>query len=230
MENITKALMMAFSMMMFVIGFSYSMYLINHLLATSEVLLDTVSTTNYYDNIEVTSGANTREVSVDAIISTLYRYYKENYTVKIYDASTLLQVFDVNLEGKIAKAAADTKGVDEELVSLKNSIYNKNNNSAYLFEAPWTGSTDENTRARIDFFLHGTKGYINETLVDYSRGSPAFSNDGGFLGKYPRDTVFIESVVEYAYVGDTISTPNGLETITGNTQESSKIIITYTKK
>ena len=89
MENITKALMMAFSMMMFVIGFSYSMYLINHLLATSEVLLDTVSTTNYYDNIEVTSGANTREVSVDAIISTLYRYYKENYTVKIYDANKI---------------------------------------------------------------------------------------------------------------------------------------------
>ena len=221
MENVTKALIMAFSMMMFVIGFSYSMYLINHLMSTSEVLLDTVSASKYYDNIEVT---------VDTIASVLYRYYKENYTVKIYDGSTLLQIFDVNLEGKIARAAADTKGVDKELVSLKKSIYNKPDKPAYLFEAPWTGSTDENTRARIDFFLHGTKGYINNTLVDYSNGSPAFSNDGGFLGKYPNETIFIESVVEYAYTGDTISTANGLETITGNTQESSKIIITYTKK
>ena len=231
MENVTKALIMAFSMMMFVIGFSYSMYLINHLMSTSEVLLDTVSVSKYYDNIEVESGENTREVTVDTIASVLYRYYKENYTVKIYDGSTLLQIFDVNLEGKIARAAADTKGVDKELVSLKKSIYNKPDNPAYLFEAPWTGSTDENTRARIDFFLHGTKGYINNTLVDYRIGSSDFSsNDGGFLGKYPNETIFIESVVEYAYTGDTISTANGLETITGNTQESSKIIITYTKK
>lgn len=231
MENITKALMMAFSMMMFVIGFSYSMYLINHLMSTSEVLLDTVSASKYYDNIEVESGENTREVTVDTIVSVLYRYYKENYTVKIYQKDgTLLQIFDVNLEGKIARAAADTKGVDKELVSLKKSIYNKSDKPAYLFEAPWTGSTDENTRTRIDFFLHGTKGYINNTLVDYSNGSPAFSNEGGFLGKFQNETIFIESVVEYAYTGDTISTANGLETITGNTQESSKIIITYTEK
>lgn len=232
MENVTRAFIMAFSMLIFVIGFSYSMYLINSLTTTSNTLLSSITTTNYYDNIKV-SGANTttRDVGIDTIISTLYRYYKENYAVKIYDGDTLIQVFDVNLEGKIARAAADTRNTDSELISLKQSGYNLKNNPEYLFEAPWTGSTDEDTRARIDYFLNGTKGYINNTEVDYSRASSTgiFREEGGFIANYGSET-FIESFVEYAYEGETISTEEGVETITGNTQENTKIIITYTKK
>lgn len=235
MENITRALIMAFSMLIFVIAFSYAMYLINKATATSDVLLESITTSKYYDNIEVSgSDVATREVGIDTIIPVLYRYYKENYAVKIYDGNTLIQIFDVNLESKIARAAAYTKTgatADQELVSLKGSIYNNNGNKftspdsatrAYLFEAPWTGSTDEDTRSRIDYFLNGEKGYINNTLVDYTK-------DGGFIKKYGGET-FYESFVEYAYSGETISTENGLETITGNTQESNKIIITYTLK
>jgi len=131
----------------------------------------------------------------------------------------------------VAKAAAYTRESDKELVSLKKSIYNDNNNKAYLFEAPWTGSTDEATRTRVDYFLNGVKGYINNTQVDYSSSSPAFKNTGanGFIA-YASGKTFIESFVEYVYSGETISTANGLETITGNTQESSKIIITYKEK
>ncbi len=227
MENVTRAIIMAFSMLIFVIGFSYSMYLINSLTTTSNTLLSSVNTKNYYDNIKVSGqDTTTRDVGIDTIISTLYRYYKENYAVKIYDDDILIQVFDVNLEGKIARAAAYTKSDDKELTSLKNSIYNEKSNKAYLFEAPWTGSTDEDTRARIDFFLNGTKGYINNTLVDYSTTGPT---GGGFIANYG-DRTFRESFVEYAYEGETISTEEGVETITGNTQENSKIIITYTVK
>lgn len=249
MENLSKALILAFSMMMFVIGFTYSMYLINHLTATSEILLDTITTKNYYDNLKIadtiTDEANkdSREVTVDAIVSTLYRYYKENYAVRIYDeinyskAESLIQVFDVNLETKIARAAAFTKNAsyatdpakkasEQEMISLKNSIFNKKDKKVYLFEAPWTGSTEENTRARIDFFLRGSKGYINNTYVNYA---DMFGDGVGFLGKYKNKT-FLESFVEYAYTGETISTEDGLETITGSTQESSKIIITYRLK
>ena len=94
-----------------------------------------------------------------------------------------------------------------------------------MFEAPWTGNVEERTRARIDYFLNGTKGYINDTLVDYE----TTIGSGGFLGQYG-DKTFLESFVEYAYSGETISTANGVETITGNTQENSKIIITYKVK
>ncbi len=245
MENLSKALILAFSMMMFVIGFTYSMYLINHLTATSEILLDTITTKNYYDNLKIdetiTNNAtkDSREVTVDAIVSTLYRYYKENYAVRIYDGDELIQVFDVNLETKIARAAAFTKNTsyatdpakkasEQEMISLKKSIFNDKTKKVYLFEAPWTGSTDENTRARIDFFLRGSKGYINNTYVDYEKMFKEKSKIG-FLEMYEGKT-FLESFVEYAYTGETISTEDGLETITGSTQESSKIIITYRLK
>ena len=55
MENTTKALMLAFSMLIFVIAFSYAMYLINSLNITSKTLLSTITTNKYYDNIEVAS-------------------------------------------------------------------------------------------------------------------------------------------------------------------------------
>lgn len=244
MENITRALILAASMMLFVIGFAYSMYLVNHLMTTSEVLLDTVSTTNYYDNLEVSHGNDRREVGVDTIVSTLYRYYKERYAVKIYDdydddgEVELIQVFDLKLENEIytaSRAGALDKVIthassdkDKKIAQLSKSIYNTPSNSAYLFGAPWMGNSNEYTLARIDYFLHGTTGYINDTLVEYGK---TIEKDGkiGFLNIYSGDT-FYEEFDEYAYTGETISTANGLETITGNTQEETKIIITYTKK
>ena len=219
MENSTRALIMAFSMMMFVIGFTFSMYMINKLLSASSVLLSSVETTKYYDNIEVQDSSNTtRIVGVETIVPVLYRYYKENYSVRIMDNNTLVQLFDTGIESEMQGAANYTGDIDKEKMALANSIYNLDGNPAYMFGAPWAGSLD-NAKIRVDYFLNGTKGYINNTEVDYSR-------DGGFLSKYNGKT-FEENFVEYAYKGETISTENGLETITGSTQESNKIIITY---
>ena len=225
MENSTRALIMAFSMMMFVIGFTFSMYMINKLLSTSSVLLNSVETTNYYDNIEVVnSDTTTRKVGVETIVPVLYTYYKENYVVRILDEDeNLIQLFDTNIESQIMGAANYKGSEDKKLLSLKNSIYNKPDNKAYMWGAPWSGNLD-NAKIRVDYFLNGSSGYINNKLVDYSK-------DGGFLNycKNSNGTskTFEESFVEYAYKGETISTEDGLETITGSTQESSKIIITY---
>ena len=181
MENIARALILVFGMLMFAVGFAYSMYLINGVTTASNTLLQGISTTKYYDNIEVNSDLTTRNVGVDTIIPTLYRYYKENFAVKILkNDGDIIQLFDVNIESKIAKADAYTGTTDVELLSLKNSIYNDSNNSAYLFKAPWSGNTTENTRTRIDYFLNGTKGYINNVFVDYEKNI----GTGGFLGKY----------------------------------------------
>lgn len=216
MENVTRALIMAFSMLVFVIGFSFSMYLINKLTTTSSTLLSSINTTNYYDNIKVRGDTNkTRDVSIETIASTLYRYYKENYAVKIYidpdkdGKHKLLQVFDVSIEGKIAKAAAANQP-NEEQTSLKKSPFNDSRKRVYLFEAPWTGSTDDATRMRIDYFLNGSRGYINNTLVNYSNDSSAFKGiTGGFYGYCKQDAntnkTFEESFIEYNYTGETVS-------------------------
>lgn len=220
MENSARALIMAFSMLVFVIAFTYSIYLINKLLSTSSVLLDSVSTTNYYDNIEVIDTTNTtRKVGLETIVPVLYRYFKENYAVRIEDKNgNIIQLFDLNTETEMKSATNYTGGDPSIKTALMMSPYNDSNNKAYMFGAPWIGSLD-NAKIRVDYFLNGTKGFINNVLVDYSDG-------GGFLKKY-QNNQFIESFIEYAYKGETISTEDGLETITGNTQESSKIIVTY---
>ena len=107
MENSARALIMAFSMLMFVIGFTYSIFLINKLLSTSSVLLSSVETTKYYDNIEVQDSSNTtRRVGVETIVPVLYRYYKENYSVRILDDNdNLIQLFDTGIESKLQGAA-----------------------------------------------------------------------------------------------------------------------------
>lgn len=230
MENVTKALLMAFSMMMFVVGFSFSMYMINKVTSTSESVMSTIGTSKYYDSVEV-NDISTREVGIETIIPVLYRYYKESYTVDIYDGDTLIQKFDTTIEGEM-NSVAKKSSVSGREASLK-SAYDLNGTGnkpeAYMFGAPWTGS-NEAQKTRIDYFLSGMKGYISGVEVDYGENSPAFKNNvGGFIGKY-KETTFIESFVEYVYTGETVSTSEGIETITGSTQEKSKIVITYRVK
>ena len=43
-------------------------------------------------------------------------------------------------------------------------------------------------------------------------------------------TTFEETFIEYVYSGQTISTENGIEDLTGNTKEKNKIIIDYRAK
>lgn len=233
MENVTRAIIIASGMLMFILGLSYSMYLINRLSTTSKTLIDTIDTVKYYDNLQVTSDNTKRSVSVDTIVSTLYRYYKESYQVKIVkNDGTVLQVFDTTLEGKVARAAAyagDTSRPEYEIIN--NSIYNNPSNPAYMFEAPWNANIEEFAISRINFFLNGEKGYINNALIDYSGSSPThiFLHDGGFLENYKEKT-FKEEFVEYQYSGETISVEDGLETITGSSKEKNKILIIYTEE
>lgn len=117
-ENASQALMMAFALFVFVIALTLSMYLIGRITETAEVLTFHTDETNYYDNVAVvgTEGIE-RYVSTETVIPTLYRYYKENFCVKIYDATgvivrnssesnpVLVHVMDVNLEGRVESAS-----------------------------------------------------------------------------------------------------------------------------
>ena len=98
MENAVDAIKMAFGMMVFVIAMSATMYLFNAVSSTSQVLLYAADETNYYDNIQIDKAAGdsitTRKVNVETIIPTLYRYYKENFAVQIYNQSgKMVQIF-----------------------------------------------------------------------------------------------------------------------------------------
>lgn len=224
MENAVEAMKMAFGMIVFVLALSASMYLLNTATSTSKILLYYADETNYLDNINIdeTNTVTKRTVNVETIIPTLYRYYKENFAVQIYNrAGTLVQIFDVNIEGKVRKAAGTTSvrrtGEQNALLSLYGNTSLSATNP-YLFEAPWIGNTNKDIKTRIDLYIKGQCSYINGTKVDYTLNN--------LLVNF-RNSQFEEEFIQYTYKGDTITSDDGTETITGNAKPEDKIVIIY---
>lgn len=128
-DNANHALMIAFALFVFVIAMTATMMLFSQLTSTAEVLTYNADKTNYYDNVEVVGKEGIeRYVNSETVIPTLYRYYKEHFCVKIYDATgkfgskahspsetgdititpVLVQILDVSLEGKVENAAKNS--------------------------------------------------------------------------------------------------------------------------
>ena len=241
MENAEKAMMMAFAVFVLVIALSLAIYLFSKVTVTSEQLAFYSDSTIYYDNVELDKTAfaedvdsdikngTVRIVSVETIIPTLYRYYKENFCVKIYGADDgsgkrpLIQIFDVNLEGKVHGAAGDTLASSESTPTqienhAYNEVYNDPDKLYCLFGAPWLGST-ESVKARVDYFVDGKAGYINNTYVDY--------RDNAFCEARKNKKQFKERFVNYSYSGQTMITEDGEQLVTGE-KSKDKIVIIYT--
>lgn len=93
MENAIEALKMAFAVMVFIMALSVSIMSFNSAKEASDILLYSEDETNFYDYQGATGkGAENRIVGLETIIPTLYKYYKENYTVVFrtgnYDTQT----------------------------------------------------------------------------------------------------------------------------------------------
>ncbi len=230
MDDAVQALTMAFAVLVFVIALSISMMLITQARDTSDVLIQYSDLTAFYDNIQLDNDEGVTEteriVGLDTVIPTLYRYYKENFCVKIYDVdNTLLQIFDVNIETNLRSAIVNTNAgtskTDQELIKDEaySKIYNNKNTPYCLFGAPWLGST-ETIKQRIDFFVNGDAGYINNTYVSYS------GNDS-FASKVDANTKFKERFISYSYSGSTVTTDEG-ETLVNGAKSKDKIVIIYT--
>ena len=239
MENLTHALFMAFAMFVFLIALSYSMYMVRALNTTSKTLMYRIDETNKYESMELTDlddvnkdVKKTRTVGIDTIIPTLYRYYKESYSVKILDeAGNLMQYFDTTTEGAVMTAtnSLDKTEKQKALISLYGA---SSSNPGNLFGAPWMGNTNKDTKARIDMYVSGDAGYINNSFVDYSidYGSKIKNSEsnGYIYLNYYKNRLFKETFVQYAYEGDTLSSEDDeLQTLTGSQQISTKIIIIY---
>lgn len=185
----------------------------------------------------------TRIVNTETIIPTLYRYYKENFCVKIYGAGNkLIQIFDVNLEGKVHGAAGDThaSATATNPTNIRNHaynvIYNRPNEASrnitnykykktdsidipyFMFGAPWLGST-ESVKTRIDYFIDGKAGYINNTYVNYANNE--------FYQARMNKAQFSERFINYSYTGQSFTTEDGDTLVTGE-KSKDKIVIIYT--
>lgn len=223
MENAVESIIIAFAVLVFVIALSMTTFMLSKAMTTTQDLIYYSDKTNYLQNIEDTTGGviSTRKVSIDTVVNSLYRYYKENFMVRIYNKKgNLVQIFDTTIEGKIYTAMSlppsklFDSGYEEERALFNN--YGPSSGDRNLFGAPWMGNTVKDAKYRVDLYVDSKKGYINNVEVNYEG-----------RGLYPVGTEFEETFIQYMYSGQTISNENGIEDLTGDTKEKNKIIIDY---
>lgn len=188
MENAVRALEYAFAMLIFVIALSVSLNLLIKAKTTGDIIFDSIDKTTFYESATLTENeinANGKIVSIEKIIPTLYRDYKENYVIEFYtkDKEELIIRFDLSEETS-----------RREL---------------------WTGNPNVDVKKRLDIIINGGQnvkingktydGVINNQgyiiSEDYAIRAKTesirneISTDG--LYEYCKDKQFVE---EYAYL------------------------------
>lgn len=234
MENVTHALFLAFAMFTLVLGLSYGIHLLSSMNLVTNTLIQTTDATADYQSVSYDSSDTTKDysriVGSDTVISTLYKYYKENFSVEIYNnENKLVQIFDLTIENKLAdnnnnKSDKEWDAYNKLYGDGKSERFDPGTQTPYLFKAPWRVNHDA-IKQRIDMYISGQKGYINETLVDYSEKN-------NFKTLIENGDTFKEQFIQYSFKGDTISSGPGedVDTVIGSARPIKKILIRYVQQ
>jgi len=196
MENAVKALEYAFAILIFVIGISASIYMISEVKTTSDIVFSQVDTKQFYVDAEMpedelTSKGNIkyngRIVNVDTIVPTLYRYYKENYIVEIYDTNgNNIIRFDLSEENRTRQLWTGNPEVDAK---KRLDLFLNGGTTSIINNTTYDLSKD------IAFVK---KGDALDSYVISSSDKESIVKNG--LYNYCKDKRFSE---EYAYVPET---------------------------
>ena len=184
MDNAIEALKMAFAVFVFVIALTISMSALSQAKIVSDEVFYMADKTNFYeytsdDEEKIKENSEGRIVSMETIIPTLYRYYKENFKVTI----------------KLNKP-----GYEDVVFDLEQEIQKYATNYAL---APWLGNANIDTKERVDVEIDGKMRKINTTdyypvikggLLEYAK-----HGDGG------GEVKFRETFREYRYSGREIT-------------------------
>lgn len=200
MENAVDALKMAFGVLVFVIAFTIIMTMFTRARETSDLVLQSSDVTEYMTYTEqddilsgVTLTGEERIVGLETIIPTLYKYYKENYTVvflqqdgrplELYETKTRPSQWSTGYTNRYYSDNDETKicafDVDDETRRHE----------------PWVGS-NERYKENLDNFLSGNSPTYGVSWN--TEGSVTYDYGEGLIKKYD-DKQFRESLGEYTY-------------------------------
>lgn len=235
MENAVDALKMAFAVFVFIMAISIVMYMFTEAKTTSDLVLASSDVTGFMDYTEINNIENSgtvigedRIVGLETIIPTLYKYYKENYTVvfrnsngtplEIYETQTNEKLWSKNYTNKYYTSDTDLKkicsfDVDEETSRRE----------------PWTGN-NEYYKQNIDMFLSGGEFKApSGNGMDYNYSDiniNGWRRTHGFIDEY-KDSKFRESLGVYTY--NDIPEDDGQETSgVADVKPKKKRVIVYT--
>lgn len=255
MENAVEALKMAFAVIVFSIALTISIMMFTKAKNTSDIVLAAEDETSEYDyyryDAEELSQKEKRIVGLETVIPTLYKYYKENYTV-VFKVGTYNNgnLSNENLELYTSKSPYKTAygkklWGDYDWTKYWGNI-SENNSKIYKIcsfdmdeeikrHEPWSGKQSD-TKNNLDLFLNGGtfKSPDNNTSRDMNYGS-GFINELKSIAK-SNNPKFVEELGEYIYEreDDGSVDSSGGTTITINDEtisllrKNKKRVITYT--
>ena len=255
MENASEALMMAFGVLIFVLALTVAINAFSQAKAVSDVVIFTADETNYYDyQGAIGKASQNRIVGLETIIPTLYKYYKENYTVLfrqgsydqetgdfsnlrpliVYNTPSTYKTRNTMLWGKNYDSLMNVKYspffAEEYTKEGSKEIFSFDLDEETLRHEPWTGSY-EKAKENIDCFLQGDTYKNPNNNSKYINYSEFPLQTDGFIGKY-KNTKFVETVGEYTYSSsqqvDAKDTEDG-STISSLVKQKKKRIIIFTK-
>lgn len=166
MESAVEALKMAFGVFIFVMALSISISTFSLARETADIVLKSADETAYYEYQEGTT--EYRIVGLETIIPTIYKYNKENYTIKFRTASR-------NADGTLNISDSIEESNGYKLYTSPNTgseIYELDLNAERLRNEPWTGSNDE-IKKHLDALIQGGVYEFNDSTgrnMNYSQG------------------------------------------------------------
>lgn len=237
MENATEALMMAFAVMILIIALTVGISSLTNAKQAADAILYMKDESNFYEYQGVKGkAAENRIVGLETIIPTLYKYYKENYTVVFkhgtYDYSTG-EFSDLHYLTIYSSASNKKNWQKESYYNLMLDKYKVNETYAEsgnifsfdldeetLRHEAWTGSYDR-IKHNLDCFLNGKSYYNpnnNQLYITYKN----FIND-------MKNYKFIETIEEYNSGNSQNSNLSGDRdsSIKGSAKDKSKRMIVF---
>ena len=196
MENATDALKIAFAAFVFIMALTIAITMFSQLNQVSKIVVSSSDNTKYYEYKATTDDEKTRIVGLESIIPTLYKYYKENYTVLFLEANGE----PMNLYRTKMEDTSLWSDYNQELKVVGKYYKNNNNNNPICsFDVeeetarhePWTGSLDDYNENLDAFLSGGTFTYKDDKTKKYEYKR-------GFVENY-YNKKFKETLGEYTY-------------------------------
>lgn len=234
MENASDAILMAGAILIFVLAITVAMTVFSQARTTVDSVLEMSDTANYYEYLgtEDSNGIKNREVGLETIIPTLYKYYKENYTVVFLNKNgNGMPLYTTQTNPELwSGTELDAYGTIKNRAPIVNKYPGMNKESIQIcsFDVdeetkrhePWTGSTID-YKENLDCFLKGG-------IFKYPSGSGENYNYSqkwgkGFAEQF-KTAIFRETIGEYQ-----ISEKSGLssELNQGIRKNKNKRVIVY---
>ena len=222
MENAVDALKIAFGVFVFTMALSLSIYMFTMARETSDIVLQSSDVTALMEYIEASDMiGEDRIVGLETIIPTLYKYYKENYTVIFLKSDgTPLELYETQTNPTLWSPGYTNKYYDDNQ-DLKICSFDVDEETRR--REPWTGNTNY-YKQNLDMFLSGgTFVSPSGNGMDYDYSDNNGWGSRSFIDKFS-DSQFRESLGEYTY--NDVQSTTGTET--ANVKPKKKRVIVYT--